>query len=346
MSERTSIVNISGDHEETILQLARHLGRDKIRRRIFKAIYGRGTLPRSKRQIMDAAGIRDQGAKAQQVQNQLDHLSKHHLIVRIENDGFVTDGSRYLYQKDTTVRANKDLILRLADDRKTADQVPTKRRPAMRGGTSIRAATQRTLRKRKHLTVLYLVANPDQASPLRVDAEVRRVQEAIRGSAFRDNITVEYRPAADLDSLINGLNDHRPQIVHFSGHGNDRGVGTDTGKIRKAASGVLSFELLAKALSATDHPPQVVVLNSCESSGAKKWLLPAAKMIISMRAPVTDIAATAFATRFYAAIASGQSVKAAFAQGKVAVEAVSISEADTPELLHTSATNPAKMILT
>jgi hypothetical protein len=65
-----------------------------------------------------------------------------------------------------------------------------------------------------------------------------------------------------------------------------------------------------------------------------------------MRAPVTDIAATAFATRFYAAVASGQSVKAAFAQGKVAVEAVSINEADTPELFHTSAINPAKIILT
>jgi len=100
MSERTSIVNISGDHEETTIQLARHLGTNRIRRQIFNAIYGRGTRPRSKKQIMDAAKIKAIGTKAQQVQNELDHLSKHHLIVRIENGGSVRDGSRYLYQKD------------------------------------------------------------------------------------------------------------------------------------------------------------------------------------------------------------------------------------------------------
>ena len=30
MAERTSIVNISGDHEETLTQLARHLGTNKL----------------------------------------------------------------------------------------------------------------------------------------------------------------------------------------------------------------------------------------------------------------------------------------------------------------------------
>jgi hypothetical protein len=51
-----------------------------------------------------------------------------------------------------------------------------------------------------------------------------------------------------------------------------------------------------------------------------------------MQAPITDIAATAFANRFYAAVVAGQSVKAAFEQGRVAVEAV--------------CTNPAKIVLT
>jgi len=216
----------------------------------------------------------------------------------------------------------------------------------VRGAVSVRGITRKALKKQKHLTVLYLVANPDETSPLRVDAEVRRVQEAIRGSAFRDNITIQYRPAADLGSLIDGLNDHRPQVVHFSGHGYDGGIATDTGKVGRPAIKPLSFDLLAKAISATDSPPEVVVLNSCKSSSARKALLPSAGIVISMRTSVTDIAATAFATRFYAAIAGGQSVKAAFAQGKVAVEAISISEVDTPELLHLSATNPAKIILT
>lgn len=346
MSKRTSVVNISGDHEETLIQLAKHLGTNKIRRKIFYAIYGRGTKTRSKKQIMDAAGIPENGTNAQQAQNELDHLAKHHLIVRSDNDGSVKDGSRNLYGKDETVRANKPKIIRWADNRKAADQVPTKRRPVNQGVTPLRKVTRKALKKQKNLSVLYLTANPDPNDSLRVDAEVRGVQEAIRSSLFRDNIEVEYRPAADLKSIIDGLNDHRPQIVHFSGHGYDGGIATDTGKVDQPTVEDLSFELLAKALSATDSPPEIVVLNSCESSGAKKALLPPAKILISMQTTISDIAATAFATHFYAAIASGQSVKAAFAQGKIAVEVVSISEFDTPELLHTSATNPAKIILT
>jgi hypothetical protein len=346
MNERTSIVNISGDYEETIGQLAKHLGTSKLRRRIFKTIYGRGTKARSKRQIMSAAKIQEKGASAQQVQNELDHLWKYHLIVRRENAGAVKDGSRFLYQKDASVRANKDRIIKLADNPKALERLPTKRRPLVQMAMSIRKITRQSLKKRKHLTVLYLVANPDPGGPLRVDAEVRKVQEAIRGSVFRDSITIQYRPAADLNSLIDGLNDHRPLIVHFSGHSSKSGLVTDTGKINKSAVATLSFDLLAKALAATDHAPEILVLNSCESSAARKVVLGSAKIVISMKSPVTDIAATAFAQRFYAAIASGQSVRAAFAQGKVAVENVSISEVSAPELFHTAANKPEKMILT
>lgn len=344
MAGRASIVNISGDHEETLLQLAKHLGTDKIRRKVFDTVYGRGGRPRSKKEIMHAAKI--SARDGQQVQNALDHLAKHHLIVKEENDGSVKDGSWYLYQKDPSVRANRKRIVRFADDRKAAEKIPTKRRPVMRGASLVRTVTRRALRKKKRLNVLYLTADPDKAHALRVDAEVRRVQEVVRGSAFRDNIVLEYRPAANLNSLMDGLNDVRPQIVHFSGHGNAGGILTDNAKVGKRADETLSFELLAKALAATDRRPQVIVLNSCSSSGAQKTLLPLGLTVIAMSTSITDVAATTFAPRFYAAIAGGQSVQSAFAQGKVAVESASISEAGTPELFHPPRANPAKMILT
>jgi hypothetical protein len=344
MAARTPIVNISGDHEETLLQLARHLGTDKMRRKVFNTIYGYGTRPRSKKQIMEAARIADR--HSQQAQNALDHLAKHHLIVKEDNDGSVRDGSRYLYRKDESVRANRVRIITYADNRRAAEKIATKRRPFIRGISSIRTIKRQALRRRARLNVLYLTADPDKHNPLRVDAEIALVQDAIRGSAFRDNINVEYRPAANLKTLLNGLNDHRPQIVHFSGHGDATEITTDNLRVAKRADEAVSFELLARAVSATDDPPQVIVLNSCSSSGARKVLLPLGLMIISMRTPVSDIAATAFASLFYAAIAGGQSVKSAFEQGKVAVEAVSISEAGTPELFHPAGTDPGKVILT
>src|SRR5438105_3531700 len=225
MGGRTSVINISGDHEETVTRLAKHLGRNKLRRKVFNAIYGKGTRPRSKKQIMEAASIRERDT--QQVQNALDQLSKHHLIVRTDNDGSVKDRSRYLYDKDPSVRANRAELIKYADNRKAAENVPTKRRPIVRGLPAIRTVTRQILRKKNLLYVIYLTANPDQAHLLGVDVEVRQVQDAVRGSVYRDNIALEYRPAADLKSLIDGLNDLRPRIVHFSGHGHESGIAVD-----------------------------------------------------------------------------------------------------------------------
>jgi hypothetical protein len=61
---------------------------------------------------------------------------------------------------------------------------------------------------------------------------------------------------------------------------------------------------------------------------------------------ISDLAASAFAAKFYAALAAGQSVKSAFAQGKVAVEQVSLNEADTPELFAAQGVDPARIVLT
>ena len=113
----------------------------------------------------------------------------------------------------------------------------------------------------------------------------------------------------------------------------------------KRPAETVSFELFSRAISATDAPPEIIVLNACESAGAQKALLPPAKIVV-MRDSISDVAATAFAVKFYAAIAAGQSVKSAFAQGKVAIEQVSLNEVDTPELLVAQGVDPAKVVLT
>jgi hypothetical protein len=341
MADRTPVVDWSGNYEENCLQLAKHLGKSKIRRKLFDAIYGRVSKPRSRKQMVAAAKLKS--TDGQQAQNELDHLAKYALIKQIKNEGSVAvdDGSRWLYLKDENVRAHRAQILKHANNPEEAKKVPTKRRPQ---GSTTGVVTRRYLKSRKHLDVLYLTANPNR--DIRVESEVNQVQQEVRGSKLRDNIDVHYRPAANLDSLIQGLNDLAPAIVHFSGHGNERGVGTDDVQSARPVGKLVSFELLAKAIAATDTPPQVIVLNSCKSAGAKKSFFPPAKAIVAMGDSIGDLAAIAFAAKFYAAIAAGQSLHSAFAQGKVAVEAVSIDEADTPELLLAENINPKKIILT
>lgn len=342
---RTSVVDISGNHEENIQRWAKDLGTAKIRRKLFNEIYGRVSKPRSRKQLMEAAGI--PAKDAQQAQNEVEYLASKHLIERIENDGSVNDGSRYLYRKGPEVRHLKEDIIRAADDRKFANSIPTKRNPIVRGASVARVVvTRQALKKKKPLDVLYLTANPDKDNALRVDVEMRQVLEAVRGSRLRDNVIIHQSPAADLNSIINGLNDHTPRIVHFSGHGYSGGVAVDHAQVQRPRGKVVTFDLLGKAFEAVDSPPDVVVLNACESAGARKALLPSVKALVVMNDSISDVAATAFAAKFYAAIASGLSLKSAYKQGQLAIEVASINEVNIPELITAKGVDASKLVLT
>ncbi|MGE0283942.1 MAG: hypothetical protein AB7P20_25480, partial [Rhizobiaceae bacterium] len=131
-----SVVTIRGDYEESTGHLARHLGTGHLRRSLFQAVYGRGERPKTKRQLMTLAGIDDAGTNAQQAQNELDHLAKHHLIVKLKSEKPLHDGSRNLYAKDDTVRANRARIVSYADNRRRRESVATKRSTASVVGTA------------------------------------------------------------------------------------------------------------------------------------------------------------------------------------------------------------------
>jgi hypothetical protein len=344
MTTKTAVINRTGDHEDNIVRWAKNLGMAKLRRKLFNLIYGRGSKPRSLKQLMAAASVKL--SDAQQAQNEIEHLFRKDLIARVDNDGSVKDGSRYLYFKDDSVRAHKDEIIRAADNKKLRDSIPTKRAPKLNGKAIYRTViTRAVLRKRKHIDVLYLMANPVRRLSLRVDAEVKAVNAEIQRSKFRDNITLHQSPAAGFDEILHGLNDHAPRVVHFSGHGNTSGIAMDGGGVKQVKTKFVTFDVLGKALAATDTPPDVVVLNACQSAGARKALLGTAKALIVMEDSVTDTAAVAFAAKFYGAIASGLSLQAAFDQGCVAVEAVSLSEANTPALVTANGVNARKLIL-
>ncbi|MEJ5083259.1 MULTISPECIES: hypothetical protein [unclassified Ochrobactrum] len=87
--------------------------------------------------------------------------------------------------------------------------------------------------KPEPLRVLYLTTNPEMLSggALRTDAEVRNVQNELRGTRYRDSVVVSHLPAATFEDMLNGMNDIRPHVVHFSGHGGGSGVLFDNGKL-------------------------------------------------------------------------------------------------------------------
>lgn len=199
--------------------------------------------------------------------------------------------------------------------------------------------------KPEPLRVLYLTANPEaketeiinpdgstirQGTWLRVDAEVRLVRDAIRKSEFRDLVELDHRPAASWEDLLDGINDNRPHVVHFSGHGGLDGLLMDNGSVDDPAGVEMGYDLLRRTLKATNEPPKLLVLNACETTAGTDELLDAVPVVIAMQESISDQAASAFATAFYAALASAQPVSKAFDQSILRMGMVALGEVDTP----------------
>lgn len=195
------------------------------------------------------------------------------------------------------------------------------------------------------LRVLYLTSNPGM--DLRTDAEVRQVQQALRGAKFRDLVSVEQRPAATFQDLLDGLNDVRPHIIHFSGHGGAESLVMEGGDLEGGSEHVVSFPLLVRALDATDHTPTLLVLNACDSLEGAELILPAVPVVIAMSDNVLDIAAILFGQQFYAALASGQSVGSALKQAKVKIEVAMIDEeaSELPQCISRDDVDIAALVL-
>ena len=67
----------------------------------------------------------------------------------------------------------------------------------------------------KTVKILVLATNPDKTEPLRLDAEVRGIDQALQQSRFRDKFELEQQWAVRVSDLQRLLLRYKPDIVHF-----------------------------------------------------------------------------------------------------------------------------------
>jgi len=164
--------------------------------------------------------------------------------------------------------------------------------------------------------ILVLAANPLDTERLRLDAEVRAIDAALRPEGAPPRYELRQQWAVRSGDLVAALLRHRPAVVHFAGHGADDGR-----LVVEDGAGHAALLPPAGVAALFDGVPgvQIVVLNACWSDVQAEALLPRVQTVVGMADAVRDDAAIAFADGFYRGLAAGEAVASAVALGKAQI---------------------------
>ena len=179
--------------------------------------------------------------------------------------------------------------------------------------------------------ILFLAASPKTMVPLDLDEESRAIEQKISAATYRDQLEFIQKWAVRPDDLLQHLNQYKPEVVHFSGHGseNDEIILLD----REGQPKPVAKAAIKQLFTTLRDNVRIVVLNACFSREQANGVTEVIDCAIGMRRAIGDRAAITFAASFYGAVGFGRSVHEAFEQGKTALMLAGIPEEKTPELL-------------
>ena len=177
--------------------------------------------------------------------------------------------------------------------------------------------------------ILILAANPTGTSKLRLDEEVREIQNAHRKGRKREEIEIFSEWAVQVDDLRQTILYYKPNIVHFSGHGEgDDGLVLENEYGKKQ---LVSSESLAGLFKFFKNHVDCVVLNACYSEVQAEAIHEHINCVIGMNQSIGDKAAIEFATGFYEALTSGRNYQDSLGLGCNAIDLKNIPESQTPQ---------------
>ncbi|GAA3521008.1 CHAT domain-containing protein [Aeromicrobium panaciterrae] len=198
--------------------------------------------------------------------------------------------------------------------------------------------------KQEQLRVLILGASSE--GDLRVGREQKRIRAAVESALHRELVELDVRPAATTDDLLDGITKFRPHVVHFSGHSDADLIVFEDEEDGPHAGVIVTAAAFARAVQATDAPPLLVLLNSCNSAAQIDGLVKSvAPFAIGMADSIADADAINYAAQFYAAVANGQSIGSAHASGQAALELAGLDSAELPTLAWADDVDPNAVVL-
>ncbi|MFN6572666.1 CHAT domain-containing protein [Dendronalium sp. ChiSLP03b] len=177
--------------------------------------------------------------------------------------------------------------------------------------------------------ILILSANPKNTNRLRLDEEVREIEEGLQRSRNREQFKIRSKLAVRLRDLRRALLDYEPQIVHFSGHGEVNGLAVED-EVGNAV--LLNPDALEGLFELFTDKVECVLLNACYSELQVQGISKHIQYVIGIRQGISDKAALEFSVGFYDAVGAGKSIEEAFRFGRNAIQIYNIPEHLNPIL--------------
>jgi hypothetical protein len=192
--------------------------------------------------------------------------------------------------------------------------------------------------EKKKDTILFLASSPTDFARLQWEKEFVNISQRLQSTDNNFNL-VSYR-AVDVGLLQDSLLEHKPRIVHFSGHGQNANTENLAGGIflkdENNQAKLVKAEALAKLfkLMRRKFDLNIVVLNSCHSEDQAKALQAEVPYVIGMNAAVKDSVAIQFAEGLYRGLTNHpDDVPYAFELAVVDLELQGMDQAHLPVLL-------------
>lgn len=187
-------------------------------------------------------------------------------------------------------------------------------------------------RMNRRIKILFLAANPIDSDRLRLDEEIRQIDQALRRSEFRDRFEIRQHWAVRVSELQNIVLRHKPDIVHFSGHGSE--ASEIYLEDEQGESYAVPGQALGELFRVLQENIKCVVLNACFSQLQARAIAKAVDCVIGMSQAIGDVSSIRFAAAFYQALAFGKDVKTAFELGKNQIDLEKLPDSETPRLFN------------
>ena len=161
---------------------------------------------------------------------------------------------------------------------------------------------------------------------MRLDEEIRAIEEGLKNS---ERFRLVQKWAVRQRDFYRAILEHKPQIIHFCGHGTgDDGIVLEDEIGQSVTMGTEALSLLFKLFAFKGV--ECIVFNACYSEVQAKAISQYIKYVVGMSKAIGDKAAINFAAAFYDALGAGEDVQFAYDLG--CSQLVDLNEDSTPVL--------------